>query len=1348
MASSPFPTGHSGNGGGGGGWMGGSSHPQFQPQPPAAPERDDFGMRTRPMGVKVLYSFRDSLDNCLARWPQVMPIQTIPLDETSSIGVVDLRLCLQAIAQCSPEIVGQHEMDYTVYAYDYSETDTPLVGQGMFSRGLEPSQPNEEPKMVTGRVTKNLLAVFGGGARETLEVKLKLASVPKRQPQQQQYPQQPQQQVMNNAPTPTDTSEWNSFIQSNPNLGQCTNMGPAPPTNTAPSQPYYSQVPRSRPGSVPLAPAPRQGQAQPPNPNQLAPGAPQMPQTHPQQMHPQPHYLQQQQPQEQQQSQLQQPHEQQQQQQGSPFYPHNPHHHQQQLQPQPQQPQHEYQNHQRQQLQQHQSQEIPSDGFVPISARTGTPDIVEPMVAPVAKPSRPSSRASRSRAPTGRPRGRPPKKKPVADGNTSAAEDPTDVDDGSRRKRAKTTKADWSEDKAPMESTADSLRVVAATSGSLRAMRPVGAGIEGVSGSHLHEGPRAPTPVPQAQNDKKLPRQRKKPASTLSRRDSITSADGSIIYPNLPTESSMQMPTPQDARSPTESIAASEQVYTPDESPADLGSSPPVPRSVAYPCSSPMVSSPVLPRLPRPQQDSGFMSGGIEGPFDNEDLLSLPPQAPQSKQDDISSRLAPLAKPVPKKGGNSRPQYHGFPFQEVTPGPPELLPVTSLYNPPGQKRKVDANAPKPKRFNAEPRAQKTAAEEPQDQQTPPMSQLVDEVRPSVEEPSADSAITRLTPEEPLEPVALLREVSSQANVLEETPSVPEPELPAMKPPKTASRSGSSGSRSTPAAHETKSAPPASDPAGPSALLTLPQVSFSEAPCPPSDTIQEQSIANKNYVKKQTIKERLEQAIESGEMPPFCTNCGAIETPTWRKMWTQDHKGTPEFYDYSEKPGQVTAIDILERDGEGKPTSYRLVKKSLGPGEDKHKWVEMLLCNPCGIWLGKFKSHRPPDRWEKDQSRLNQPRRKRDPSKGSSNGSRSKRQRTKNDQQTTLTSEACYKTDPIGPSYDQADVDEEMADASQTATNMARKSGERVTEPTGSPNSRGPGSTHSRGSGTADSPIPVEDDLGQTRRLLFPSPRKDNMPKVLGEMAVNIVRTGPEFTRLKGGDKEVGLEDLKKVPVTPKLRDTDMADLFGTPPARPSTPTPNDSTSSSGPFKTPTRPTPSHRPITRSISKSIRSSARAILLSPSQALAGLQRTPCKTPGRSSVRQTPSRQNLHAHFAPDDMNLGAGGVCDSPFTATINQLLSEANDFTSGSPSHGLADLDQINAHFSTSAATMDFGSYLNTDMAMPSSPPLLMRGDGVSSSQAAAFEASWELWSQVDNDTAPTDGEGHSVEAPA
>jgi hypothetical protein len=93
-----------------------------------------------------------------------------------------------------------------------------------------------------------------------------------------------------------------------------------------------------------------------------------------------------------------------------------------------------------------------------------------------------------------------------------------------------------------------------------------------------------------------------------------------------------------------------------------------------------------------------------------------------------------------------------------------------------------------------------------------------------------------------------------------------------------------------------------------------------------------------------VKGRLEQAIEKGEMPPFCVNCGAIETPTWRKIWCQEHKGIPAFHEFSDKPGMVTTIDILERTADGQPTLYRLVKKTLGPLDIKSEWDESLLCN--------------------------------------------------------------------------------------------------------------------------------------------------------------------------------------------------------------------------------------------------------------------------------------------------------------------------------------------------------------------------------------------------------------------
>jgi hypothetical protein len=128
------------------------------------------------------------------------------------------------------------------------------------------------------------------------------------------------------------------------------------------------------------------------------------------------------------------------------------------------------------------------------------------------------------------------------------------------------------------------------------------------------------------------------------------------------------------------------------------------------------------------------------------------------------------------------------------------------------------------------------------------------------------------------------------------------------------------------------------------LPQLPEVPQSEGPCPPLDENGEQPKYNKNLVKKQSILDRLETAIAKGEMPPFCNNCGAIETPTWRKIWTQEHQGVPGFHEFSDKPGCVTCIDILERSPEGKPTLYRLVKKNLGGSDLRGDWKELLLCN--------------------------------------------------------------------------------------------------------------------------------------------------------------------------------------------------------------------------------------------------------------------------------------------------------------------------------------------------------------------------------------------------------------------
>ena len=142
----------------------------------------DYGdIPTRPMRVKVLYSFdQEHKTNCLARFPNTLHIPVVAIDESSQVGVIELHQCLQSITTASPELLSHlSNGDFTIYAYDYSECDTPLVGQGMLSAALAAGAggAGSEKSMITGRVCKNAVAILSGGVKETLEVKLRLTPV-------------------------------------------------------------------------------------------------------------------------------------------------------------------------------------------------------------------------------------------------------------------------------------------------------------------------------------------------------------------------------------------------------------------------------------------------------------------------------------------------------------------------------------------------------------------------------------------------------------------------------------------------------------------------------------------------------------------------------------------------------------------------------------------------------------------------------------------------------------------------------------------------------------------------------------------------------------------------------------------------------------------------------------------------------------------------------------------------------------------------------------------------------------------------------------------------------------------
>lgn len=165
----------------------------------------------------------DDKTNCLARLPHPIPIQTAALDETTLVGVVGLRTCIQAIVSASPELIAKFGQDFTVYAYDYSEYETPLVGQGMLSRVLAsasatPTAPaGTSLTMVTGRVSKNVLGLFGSnGISETLQVKLRLVPVPTSLQGEYVESMEKSRDTSNFATQSSDANAWSNFIRQNP----------------------------------------------------------------------------------------------------------------------------------------------------------------------------------------------------------------------------------------------------------------------------------------------------------------------------------------------------------------------------------------------------------------------------------------------------------------------------------------------------------------------------------------------------------------------------------------------------------------------------------------------------------------------------------------------------------------------------------------------------------------------------------------------------------------------------------------------------------------------------------------------------------------------------------------------------------------------------------------------------------------------------------------------------------------------------------------------------------------------------------------------------------------------------
>ena len=100
-------------------------------------------------------------------------------------------------------------------------------------------------------------------------------------------------------------------------------------------------------------------------------------------------------------------------------------------------------------------------------------------------------------------------------------------------------------------------------------------------------------------------------------------------------------------------------------------------------------------------------------------------------------------------------------------------------------------------------------------------------------------------------------------------------------------------------------------------------------------------------RRESMAARLAVSVANGEVPPYCHNCGVIETPTWRRAWSKLHSGEPPALAIPKggvkDDGAIIGAEVVELDPETeKSVLFRIYKKTLLP-EDKD-FEAISLCN--------------------------------------------------------------------------------------------------------------------------------------------------------------------------------------------------------------------------------------------------------------------------------------------------------------------------------------------------------------------------------------------------------------------
>ncbi|CCU75086.1 hypothetical protein BGHDH14_bgh04822, partial [Blumeria hordei DH14] len=798
--------------------------------------------------------------------------------------------------------------------------------------------------------------------------------------------------------------------------------------------------------------------------------------------------------------------------------------------------------------------------------------------------------------------------------NPSNHEDATDCEENLPKKRAKSQKINNKLRQVPGEKS-HALKVLADFSGSLPSLRPIAINpcyADSVS-NYRGEIARGPTPALQIEKCNR-PETPSEFGLMRSRSNICPKVTTLSLSPNTRTNDQLQL-------SIENLHAFTERNGSPfdSETPPGLTSSPPtlkVPNPTRIRSSPQCPSSPVLPRMPK--IDSGFMSGSIdelsgEAEIDEE----TEPRVPNLQRRTRTSNKETL-KP---------PKKLEFIIEEEYPGPMNLLPTTMpIFQPPNRIRQAESS-----RENTIPEVNQTLPTTRKKNQTirskPIPQQTTDLSRPN----PGSRTLQTLTERSELPthlPPSSFNQISNHAKR----------ELAPLRSSRSISPTWAESSCTIDAHSSINSSGANSNSIKPVSM--------------PVSSVQSQSSS-----KKEMIRHKLELAIANGEMPPFCCNCGAIETPTWRKAWSKEMKGVPGYFEYSDEPGRVTAIIILTRDHNGKPTSYHLIKKYLGQDENQDDYNEYLLCNPCGIWMSKYKTPRPEERWESHFERSNRCEPKKRPAQRLSRSRKAQNTSLNAPPSETnfLPSEAtlppseptyssihkqvpCTKNELIAESLENIETKPQCLD---TVVEDKLINATSVNEATVIPRDRSTSPDHL--SGTKQSPINLENTPVETCRLLLPSPANNHSHKATTDTLSN-TNTGGNLIGNSGtnsSNKPFEENNHEKAAFI-STSDADMIRLF-----EEELMEENDPRHATPilPQTTP-RKSPNECPISCNSSEtvSIKSSDDQFIL--------------QTPG--SLNLSPSQSN---------------NTSESPFTATLNKMISEANKDNTHNNGHDLGCLSE-------------------------------------------------------------------------